>query len=66
MSPHQQLVLNMFNGCTANEGLNIDTVCKQLRVKIPEPETKSIIEWLIEEGHLYSTIDCNHAKSTAG
>lgn len=88
LSSAQQMVLNMFAGCTANEGLNIDTACRSLKSKLREEETRQvhswiheqiqggmgsfifmirvIIDWLIDEGHLYSTIDDNHAKSTSG
>ena len=65
LTPSQHTVLAMFSNCTTNEGLHIDTVCKQLKSKMREEEARSIIEWLIEEGHLYATIDNFHAKSTA-
>lgn len=61
---NQKLVLDVFNACTSNEGLHIQDVCRELGYKLKEEETKSIVDWLLDEGHLYSTIDDYHFKGT--
>lgn len=63
-TPNQKLVLDAFTACTSNEGLHIQDVCRELKYQLKEEETKEIIDWLLDEGHLYSTIDDYHFKGT--
>jgi replication factor A2 len=62
--PEQKLVLDLFSSCTSNEGLHIQDVCRELKSRLKEEETKKIVNWLLDEGHLYSTIDDFHFKGT--
>lgn len=57
-------VMQVFSQDSADAGTHVDQVCSQLS-HIPKPEILKAIEFLSDEGHLYSTIDEQHFKSTA-
>jgi replication factor A2 len=47
-------------------GLALDYVANGLRAEgISEKDVRAAVDFLANEGHLYSTIDDNHYKSTA-
>eukprot|EP00898_Chlorokybus_atmophyticus_P003132 jgi/Chlat1/381/Chrsp10S01526 len=60
-------VLEVFSEPAANQsepGLNVDHVAAVLRM---DKETiKRAVDYLVSEGHLYSTIDDDHFKATGG
>jgi replication factor A2 len=61
----QDQVMNIFNqDNSADAGTHVDQVCQQLS-SIPRADILKAIEFLSDEGHLYSTIDEEHFKSTA-
>lgn len=45
------------------DGASIDQIIHQLP-DVPQDKVKDAIEYLINEGHCYNTIDDNHVKST--
>lgn len=49
--------------CRSNEGMHIKDVCKYFK-DIPEYRITAALEFLSTEGHVYSTIDEDHFKST--
>jgi len=66
----QNEVLSFFNQNDSPDddgtGLSLDVVAASLQQKgIQERDVRSAVEYLANEGHLYSTIDDNHYKSTA-
>lgn len=62
----QSQVLNIFNQDSNSEsGTSIQTVCERLS-HLSRGDIQKAIEFLSDEGHLYSTIDEEHYKSTAG
>ena len=60
----QKRVLDYYteNG-TGDEGCNTDSVAASLGLDLGQ--VKAAVEFLSSEGHLYSTIDEDHHKSTS-
>ncbi|KAJ1925182.1 Replication factor A protein 2, partial [Tieghemiomyces parasiticus] len=49
---------------TGDEGAHIGLICQQLRGTYSADEIQHTVEFLVNEGHLYSTIDEQHYKCT--
>lgn len=49
----------------SDTGLNVETLMKDLGNKFSRDQIKGAVDFLVNEGHLYSTIDDNHFKSTS-
>lgn len=67
MEPVQMELLNLFKApgpAMSDAGLSIDMVVQQLNNAFTVDQIRTAIEVLVNEGHLYSTIDDNHFKST--
>lgn len=60
----QEEVMQVFSRETGDAGTHVDVVCKELS-HIPRAEIMKAIDFLSDEGHLYSTIDEMHFGSTA-
>ena len=50
----------MLHGCDKEEGMGVDQVFEQLKGKITRDELNKSIQFLSDEGHIYSTIDEQH------
>jgi len=61
----QKQVLNIFRMCDNSEGYNIRMVHQKL-TGMPEKIFKEVVEFLSNEGHIYSTIDDMHYKAIDG
>lgn len=61
----QDAVLKEFQKCEDSTGLSIRTVITALKGRISQEQVKDAVSFLTTEGHLYSTIDDEHFKSTA-
>lgn len=59
----QQQVLKIFEADSTDTGASIDDVCRQF-ANTPKSEIRDAVEFLSDEGHLYSTVDEDHYKST--
>ncbi|KAJ1675535.1 hypothetical protein EV182_001080, partial [Spiromyces aspiralis] len=46
------------------EGIHVGGIQRELGAKFSPQQIKDAIEWLTVEGHLYTTIDDDHVKST--
>jgi replication factor A2 len=46
------------------QGVHVNEVVQQLNGRFSEPQVREAVEHLVNEGHLYSTIDDDHFKST--
>uniref|UniRef100_A0A8D9ECX7 Replication protein A 32 kDa subunit n=1 Tax=Cacopsylla melanoneura TaxID=428564 RepID=A0A8D9ECX7_9HEMI len=46
-----------------NYGVDINTIVSNLAIKMPLQQVKNIVEELINEGHIYTTIDDNHFQT---
>ncbi|ETE69735.1 Replication protein A 32 kDa subunit [Ophiophagus hannah] len=56
-------VLNLIKSCMTTEGISLHDLKTQLH-NINLPTLKKAVEFLSSEGHIYSTIDDEHFKST--
>lgn len=63
-SQEQKAILDVLATCTSNRGLKIDQIFNDLRGQISEPQLRSALNYLMNEGHVYSTIDEDHFKRT--
>ncbi|KAG5461482.1 MAG: hypothetical protein BJ554DRAFT_6317 [Olpidium bornovanus] len=65
-SPIQQQVLQCVKQAShLNEGIHVNQLSMQLGPQFGQTNIQRAIEWLISEGHLYSTIDEDHVKCCA-
>jgi len=60
------LVYSMIKACMEDQGLNKEMILNQCKGKLSKGEMDSSLEFLSNEGHIYSTIDEDHFKSTDG
>nr|XP_060639959.1 replication protein A 32 kDa subunit [Anolis sagrei ordinatus] len=60
---HQSQVLNLIKNCTTTEGISLQDLKSQLH-NMNLPTLKKAVEFLSSEGHIYSTVDDEHFKST--
>jgi len=60
----QGAVINVVKQCDSDEGVSVSSVTGQLKSKFSEAQVREALEWLSGEGHVYSTIDDDHFKST--
>ncbi|KAL3140054.1 hypothetical protein ABBQ38_004334 [Trebouxia sp. C0009 RCD-2024] len=68
MDPVQRECWSIYNNPEAqarDTGISIDDVIGKLHGKFSVPAIRQAIEWLANEGHLYTTHDDQHFKSTA-
>ncbi|XP_054855463.1 replication protein A 32 kDa subunit [Eublepharis macularius] len=63
LSPHQSQVLNLIKSSMSAEGISLQDLRAQLH-NINLATIKKAVEFLSSEGHIYSTIDDEHFKST--
>ncbi|KAK3727821.1 hypothetical protein QZH41_008240 [Actinostola sp. cb2023] len=59
----QLQVHQIISSANNEEGMGLATIRQQLRA-VPEMQIRSAIEFLSNEGHIYSTVDDEHYKST--
>lgn len=62
MDPLQSAILQIIQKPTAPEGTDVRFLCQQLGK--PEHEVRNALEYLSNEGHVYSTIDDDHFLAT--
>ncbi|XP_053122983.1 replication protein A 32 kDa subunit isoform X2 [Hemicordylus capensis] len=63
LSQPQSQVLNLIKSCTTTEGISLQDLKSQLH-NMNLPTIKKAVEFLSSEGHIYSTVDDDHFKST--
>lgn len=65
LTPHQSQILNLIKSCRGSEGMAFDDL--KARLHGTNVNTiKQALEFLSNEGHIYSTVDDDHFKSTDG
>ncbi|XP_065667311.1 replication protein A 32 kDa subunit isoform X2 [Hydra vulgaris] len=64
LTGHNKVVFNYISACTAEQGISIMEL-KQKTKNIGEVQLRNSLEWLSNEGHIYSTIDDDHFRSTS-
>lgn len=60
----QQQVLGVLTSGSSESGVSRATVIERLEGKFSVQQLNDALEWLSAEGHIYSTIDDDHFKST--
>ncbi|KAK2157665.1 hypothetical protein LSH36_187g06022 [Paralvinella palmiformis] len=63
LSPLQAQVFQAISACTDERGIGITNLFEKLR-GIPQTAIREAVDFLSSEGHIYSTIDDDHFKST--
>ena len=59
----QQQVATVIRSVDSDQGVSVQEICQQLR-GLPERAVREAIDFLSAEGHIYSTIDDDHYRST--
>jgi len=57
-------VYNLIRQSTDDQGINLGTILNEVRGKMSKQEMDGAIEFLSSEGHIYSTVDDEHFKTT--
>ncbi|XP_063300531.1 replication protein A 32 kDa subunit-A [Pelobates fuscus] len=65
LTPHQSQILNLIKSYRGSEGMALDDLKARLQ-GINVNTIKQALEFLSNEGHIYSTVDDDHFKSTDG
>jgi len=60
-----KVVFSYISSCSSEEGISIDDL-KQKNRNMNEQQLRNCIEFLSNEGHIYSTVDDDHYRSTSG
>ncbi|ELT90082.1 hypothetical protein CAPTEDRAFT_218725 [Capitella teleta] len=63
LTPTQAQVHNVIRACSEDQGMSVHTITDNLR-GIPQKAIRDAIEFLSAEGHIYSTVDDEHYRST--
>ncbi|KFQ20182.1 Replication protein A 32 kDa subunit, partial [Merops nubicus] len=63
LTAHQSQVLNLIKNCPVPEGMSLQELKVQLH-NMSMSTIKQAVEFLSSEGHIYSTVDDDHYKST--
>ncbi|XP_010138310.1 PREDICTED: replication protein A 32 kDa subunit [Buceros rhinoceros silvestris] len=63
LTAHQSQVLNLIKNCPVPEGMSLQELKLQLH-NMSMLTIKQAVEFLSSEGHIYSTVDDDHYKST--
>ncbi|XP_071441200.1 replication protein A 32 kDa subunit [Hetaerina americana] len=63
-TPQQQLVYNAIQNCMEGTGIHKSAIANSIRGRVSPKEIENILEFLSNEGHIYSTIDEEHFKTT--
>lgn len=65
LTPHQSQILNLIRTCKGSEGMGFEELKARLQ-GMNVNTIKQALEFLSNEGHIYSTVDDDHYKSTDG
>jgi len=57
-------VYQLIKSSTEEQGVDRDNINQQVRTKMSKQEMDSALDYLSSEGHIYSTIDEDHFKTT--
>jgi replication factor A2 len=61
---NQNMVHGIISSVRGEQGIHRDEVLKQVRNRITQKEALDILEFLSNEGHVFSTIDDDHYSAT--
>lgn len=63
LNPIQNTVLRLYSENKTVEGVHIMAAVRKFGEKYPEAAVRQTVQWLLDEGYLYLTMDNDHAKS---
>ena len=63
-NPKHESVFKMLLGCTREEGLHRDELFQGLKSKMSKKDIDDALSYLSDEGHIYSTMDEDHFRTT--
>ncbi|XP_018897554.1 replication protein A 32 kDa subunit isoform X2 [Bemisia tabaci] len=63
-NPTQQKVFSVIQQSNDENGITPQEIHDALPQKMPMKDITNILEWLVNEGHVYTAIDDNHFRST--
>ncbi|RHZ41023.1 hypothetical protein DYB26_016093, partial [Aphanomyces astaci] len=63
--PAQQAILDILGASSLDMGLSVDQIKQNLHGRVTDAQLRDALNYLTNEGHIYSTIDENHFKRTA-
>jgi len=58
------MVYQLIKSSSAEQGVDRDSINQQVRTKMSKQEMDAALDYLSSEGHIYSTIDEDHFKTT--
>jgi len=64
MAPDARKILASIKSCPMEVGLSVRELVRNYRSYLSEQKIKDILNYLISEGHIYSTVDDFHFRST--
>lgn len=65
-NPKHEAVFKVLRGCDRDEGLSRDEMMQALRGRLSKMDLDDALDFLSGEGHIYSTTDDDHFKTTDG
>lgn len=65
LDPKQNTVYEIIRECPSAIGISLDDVCMKVK-SLGRPAIKEVVEFLSNEGHIYTTMDDCHYKATDG
>lgn len=65
LDPKQNLVYELIRKCVTPVGISFDEVCSCVK-SMSRSAVKDVVEFLSNEGHIYTTMDDSHYKATDG
>uniref|UniRef100_A0A0V0GBC5 Putative single-stranded dna-binding replication protein a rpa medium 30 kd subunit n=1 Tax=Triatoma dimidiata TaxID=72491 RepID=A0A0V0GBC5_TRIDM len=64
MDPKFRRVYEIISKSQSESGISMDEIFSSTTGKMPRDQIRSALEYLVGEGHIFTTIDENHFKST--
>ncbi|CAN7993597.1 unnamed protein product [Ixodes pacificus] len=65
LEPKQNMVYELIRECRTPIGISLDEVCAKVK-SLSRAAIKDVVEFLSNEGHIYTTMDDCHYKATDG
>ncbi|XP_068241531.1 replication protein A 32 kDa subunit-B [Palaemon carinicauda] len=66
LNASQNMVFQVLRQCTDESGVERDVIVQQLAGKLNRAQISQVLDFLSSEGHIYTTIDEDHFKTTDG
>ncbi|KAH8038569.1 hypothetical protein HPB51_001990 [Rhipicephalus microplus] len=63
LNQQQKLVYEAIRECTTNIGIGFDEICSRLK-SMNKNTIRDVVEFLANEGHIFTTMDDEHYKAT--